>query len=349
MRGSRQWSASRAAAFAGALGMAGLALFVWACGGDDASQPGDAGSDVTGADAPAPDAGVDVDAADAARGCDLARPFDAPVSVVELNGPGDDVGARLSADGLTVYLTSNRGTDAGSDFFTLPTMAIYRATRAASDQPFGAPAPAADLDSDAGDGYVTLTGDGLTAYFASRRAGSGAAEVFVATRAAAGDPFGAAAAIPDLVAGGANADQPYVTPARSALYFASTRGVDGGVAGFHVFRSPITAGTVGAPALVDGVYGPDAGVKVSFSPVVSADELTLYFSAPNLGNLDIWRATRASAQDAFSNPTPVTELNTADLDAPSYLTPDGCTLYFYSSRGGGFGKLDIYRASKPAK
>ncbi|MCB9751723.1 MAG: PD40 domain-containing protein [Myxococcales bacterium] len=48
----------------------------------------------------------------------------------------------------------------------------------------------------------------------------------------------------------------------------------------------------------------------------------------------------------LSEPTPVAELNSPDGEGEPYLTPDGRTLYFASSRPGGLGSWDSYRASR---
>jgi hypothetical protein len=339
------------------LSLAAAAGLVWACGGDDASVQ-DGGPDATASDAPSPDAGPDApDAADAvadaSAGCDTTASFGAPVLVNELTSAGTDVGARLTPDGLTVYFASNRALgDAGpAGFRTFGTLFdIYRATRSAVDQPFGTPVRADDLDSDAGDAYASLSSTDLTVYFASDRNG-GVVRLFSATRATSSDPFGAASEITGVAPDALSDDEPYVTADDSALYFSSARTLDAGISGFHVFRSPIDAGVVGPPVLIP-VRTDDAGLAlVAFSPVVSADDLTLYFASPALGGgaLDVWRATRASKSDPFSNPAPVSELNTSDNEAPSYLTADGCTLYLHSNRMGGAGRFHIYRASKPPK
>ncbi len=337
------------------LGATAAGLGLGACDGD-ATSPGDGGPDVIALDAAGPEAGVDAapDApTDAATGCDTSAAFGAPVLVTELDGPADDIGARLSADGLTVYFTSNRALgDAATQgppvtFGTSVT--IYRATRTAVDQPFGAPALATDLDVGDSTGFASLTTDGLTAYFAAQWDG-GAARLLSATRATTTDPFGGATAIPGI-AGNLSDNQPYVLGDGSALYFVSARTIDAGFSGIHLFRSGIDAGAVGAPELVLARTN-DAGLAiVVFSPVVSADELTLYFGSPGpgFGSHDVWRATRASTSDPFSNPAPVAELDSTSDDMPSYLTPDGCAIYLFSDRPGGAGQWDIYRASKPAK
>ncbi len=338
---------------------AGLVCLAWACGGDDTSTPADAGPDVTGGDAPGPEAGADASdaGADASTpACDTTAAFGVAAPVTELDGPADEVGARLSSDGLTVYFSSDRAFDGGilGPPFTSSILRLYRATRSAVGQPFGAPVPADDLDSDAGEGFASLSTDGLTVYLASLRGDPNHAHLYVATRAAPADPFGTPTSVASLELAGTSDDQPYLTADQSAVYFASGRTLDAGFAGFHVYRSAIDdAGVAAAPERVAAAYDPDAGPDVSFAPVVTADDLTLYFAAPAKGGggggHDIWRATRATRSDPFAAAAPVTELSTTDVEMPSYITPDGCTLYFYSNRSGGSGGWDIYRASKPAK
>ncbi|HKO50572.1 MAG TPA: hypothetical protein VJV79_22770 [Polyangiaceae bacterium] len=75
-----------------------------------------------------------------------------------------------------------------------------------------------------------------------------------------------------------------------------------------------------------------AGLDPQYFPVVSADELSLYFAVPNGPTLDsetdIWRATRISKQEKFSAPMKLTELSTTDNEVPSFLSDDNCRLYF---------------------
>lgn len=67
------------------------------------------------------------------------------------------------------------------------------------------------------------------------------------------------------------------------------------------------------------------------NPVVTPDELTLYFGSNRpggAGNYDIYQATRPTVADGFGAPIALASLNTASLDAPSWISEDGCELYF---------------------
>ena len=73
-----------------------------------------------------------------------------------------------------------------------------------------------------------------------------------------------------------------------------------------------------------------------FSPVLSADGLTIFWSSDRpdgnaKGDFDIWTASRASTDANFATPRNVAELNTDGLEEPAFLSPDGCRLYFERS------------------
>ena len=62
-----------------------------------------------------------------------------------------------------------------------------------------------------------------------------------------------------------------------------------------------------------------------------------------VGNVDIWRATRAKTSDPWGNAVNTSELNTTGYDYPGWISDDGCRLYFMTDVSGA---LEIYVASK---
>ena len=79
-------------------------------------------------------------------------------------------------------------------------------------------------------------------------------------------------------------------------------------------------------------------------PVVTPDELTLYFSsnrANGAGLQDIYVARRASVSDNFGAPVNLAELNTGTNDFPTWISDDGCVLYLMSGT-----MYDIYYATR---
>jgi Tol biopolymer transport system component len=87
------------------------------------------------------------------------------------------------------------------------------------------------------------------------------------------------------------------------------------------------------------------------SPTVSSDETELYFTSARAGQQDIFVSTRPTREAAWSAPVNVGLLvndPTGD-DFSLRLSSDGVSLYFASTRGGGFGKADLYVATRASK
>lgn len=85
------------------------------------------------------------------------------------------------------------------------------------------------------------------------------------------------------------------------------------------------------------------------SPFLSRDNLTLLFSSDRVGgvgNRDLWMATRASTNDAFSAPKPIAGVNSTAAELIPRLSYDGLTLLFASTRAGGSGISDIWAAER---
>jgi hypothetical protein len=85
--------------------------------------------------------------------------------------------------------------------------------------------------------------------------------------------------------------------------------------------------------------------------VASADGRWLYFASSRAGGgakgeLDIWVAHRVDLASPFGAPVNVAELNTASADRPSWISSDGCRMYLTSTREGGLGALDVWRAER---
>jgi hypothetical protein len=92
----------------------------------------------------------------------------------------DEGGAFLTADGKSIYFSSNRPGLGGED--------IYVAGIGA-DGSFGTPSLVTELSSAVQDANPVLTADGLVAYISSQRSGVNQAEIYVATRPTVNDKF----------------------------------------------------------------------------------------------------------------------------------------------------------------
>ena len=78
-------------------------------------------------------------------------------------------------------------------------------------------------------------------------------------------------------------------------------------------------------------------------PSVTGDGLELVFRRRlPPANDDLFLSTRSTIADAWGDPVPMTELNTANAEGAPGIASDGLTLWFSSNRPGGIGAIDIY-------
>ena len=102
----------------------------------------------------------------------------------------------------------------------------------------------------------------------------------------------------------------------------------------------------GPPIPLGPAINTEAG---EFLGSISPDGLAIYFNSDRsggLGDQDIYRATRASRQDAFSNPVNLEQLNSPSYDGGAFVSMDGMSLYFDSDRETGDGPIDLYHATR---
>jgi hypothetical protein len=217
---------------------------------------------------------------------------------------------------------------------------LYTATRSSRSDPFGSPKPIGGINTLSEESSPSVTADGLTLYMQSTR--SNAYALYVATRGSTSMDFSMPRELTELEANGEG--DPYVVPDGSAVYFHSLR-----TGNYDLFRAQSNVG--GA----DGGVGFDTPQPLAINtavneavPVVSPDELTIYYLAFNTsdGNDGIWMATRSSLNEPFGAAGPLTGL-TGKTPAvqPLWISPDACRLYFQDrDDNGGF---LIYVAERP--
>jgi Tol biopolymer transport system component len=217
--------------------------------------------------------------------------------------------------------------------------------RAKADFTFGEPTnlgPA--VNTTYGETSPSLSADGLTLYFRSKRTGGyGDRDIWVATRQTVNDPWGEAVNLGPNV----NTEHVETNPVISAdgltLYFYSNR--PGGYGGHDLWvttretiddswSEPVNLGPV-----VNSPYK-EGGPSISF------DALTLYFYSDRPGGLglnDLWVTTRATINDPWGVPVNLgPSINSSGWDARPSISDDGLWLFFDSSRSGGYGQLDLY-------
>jgi hypothetical protein len=263
------------------------------------------------------------------RRCNPAAPFQPPVALASVNTPDSEESACLSPDELTLYFSSTRtGTLGGYDMFM--------ATRTRADLGFGNITPLANLNTAAHERRPIVTGDGLTLY---ALLGTSPNYEIGASRRASTDVAFAPLAVLAGINSTSNDEPSSVLPDHRALYFHSTRGGN-----YDIYRAPRAGSQFAAAAPVSGVMLNMA--SSDHSAVTTTDELTLFFSSDRAGGIggnDLYVATRTSTADGFGVPANLQIVNTTSNESPSWVSADGCVLYFTR---GPTGAYDIYTTTR---
>jgi len=206
-----------------------------------------------------------------------------------INSPAADTAPCISADGLSLYFSSDRPGGYGN-------YDLWMSTRSTTKDAWTAPVNfGPSVNSPADESFVSISGDGLHIYLAewqrARPGGCGSADLWLTTRPTISDPWG----------------------------------------------EPVNLG----PTVNSSAYDADHSI--------SADGLSLYFTSTRsggLGNEDIWMTRRATAFDPWAAPVNLgPSINSSAHDAFPNFSADGYTLYFSSSRPGGFGGYDLWQVS----
>jgi hypothetical protein len=296
------------------------ALIAFACGEDFQLEPssdaGDAGD--AASDAPSTE-----------KRCEVTGRFGDPKPVpidgmpaVVAGGLDDDRSPHLTPDELTIVFMSRRESPG-------PTQSpkLYIADRADRKSAFNAPrvipvGPGTNSEP-------MISADGLRVFFTTLRGNNASIEIYVVTRSARDTPFGTAEPLPRLNTA-FNEFQPFESSA--GLWFTSDRpDSDAGDAG--PFRMWFAPQSLNKPELVRDV----GGGGIDGVPTPTSDERALYFASDRPGGQgkgDIWVVRRAQPYGAFDENTltRVSELATEFNEAPGWVSPDNCRLYFERSR-----------------
>lgn len=169
-----------------------------------------------------------------------------------------------------------------------------------------------------------MSADDKTLYF-----GRGG-DIYMSTRNAVGDPWGAASAVAALNTGGGYEKWAHVCPNGYAIVSRDT----GGGNGQDLYEGTITAG---APTAITTLNTGDT----EQGTFLSNDCLHVYFQS-NRDNdqFDLFEATRATASSAWPAPTKLTDFNTAVAgEEDPWVSSDG-TVFVYASDASG--DKDLY-------
>ena len=246
----------------------------------------------------------------------------------------------IMGDGLTLYFSSDRpGGSGGLD--------IYYTQRTSAGDSWSKPVNLKSINSPASDHSVTVSPDGLTMYFMSKREGGfGSGDIYVSSRKDVTDPDGWGS--PENVGPVINTEKLEACPLihisgnRTELYFVSNRddiGGQGEIDIFHTilgsnhksFKKPVNMSEINSPVL-DMHFEPLQGLMWSDRK-------------GGVGGQDIWIADFSTVHNEWRNPTPLTyPINTIHEEGMPSITDDLEELIFHSNRPGGEGSFDIYTA-----
>lgn len=175
-----------------------------------------------------------------------------------------------------------------------------------------APAAVAELNSESVDRDPFLTPDGLTIYFSSNReGGSGAEDIWTATRPDRDSPF--STPVPLAQGNTGNRDLRFSLTGDGRIAFLSSDRPGGAGGGVDIFTA--------ARATTDDPFGSFEPVpRVStenddHDPVISSDGLRLYWSAPGgQGGQDILVAERPTLDADFGAPETLVSVSSSNGD-----------------------------------
>ena len=268
-----------------------------------------------------------------------------PVSGLE-HPSGWDYVHDISEDGLTIGLSSTRSGSRSPSSWD-----IYVATRESVLDPFGAPVTIGGVNrAGVDDGDLTVTSDGLTAYFHSRSPTEESTRLgmWMSTREALDSDWGE----PQFLTGSAGSAHPSLSSDDLTLYhsFSEGKGLDRDL--YKMVRASLSE-PFADPQPVEGT---NTSHRSEASPHISSDELAIVYSDgnPSFSQSNIMIATRATKDEPFGEPV---ELDDFGLGSEVYgglnwrpvISADwpahGSKIYYTVSDNGLLGDWDIYEAT----
>ncbi len=254
----------------------------------------------------------------------------APVAMTAVNSAKEERTPTISSDGLTLYFASNRTGD----------YQLYAATRAAPDASFAAPTELSALSSPQLDHQVHVSDDELEAVVSSARLGGrGSSDLWHATRASPGVPFGPLVELSELDFSGEDYNA-VLSPDRRRIYFATLdRPGTAGATDVMTAQRATPAEPFGTPEVVAGIVT----LEDEASPSLTHSQRVMVFTAVRGGQAKVWYATRADAESPWGTPMQVPGIASTKVDYTPFVRADGCELVFSSLRVGNIEDLYVSR------
>jgi hypothetical protein len=235
-------------------------------------------------------------------------------------------GCRIGFDEKLIEADADAGTDC---------WAAWRAGTVSLTDP--APIPAVVSDEDEGNPY--LAPDLRTLYFG--RGGGDSRDVYVATRADRGAPFGAAVEVAAINSSDDEGRLGLSADGATAVFSSERPGTSGG--GPDIWTAPRTGTLELGPPTQAGLDAVNTPVQ-ELDPELAADGLALYLAPFTGGTQHIAVARRTAIGQPFGAPVRLTELDVTTGVADPALSPDQLVIVF--AAGGDAPANDLYYATR---
>jgi hypothetical protein len=253
-----------------------------------------------------------------------------PVPVMEVNTEHAEWTPFLSFDGLSLYFA--RGRTSSYYYFR-----IFEATRA---EPYGPFTSVSELLSSSGQHvfWPWISPDNLRMYYFAQKESPVLWQFKVSERASVNDPWPLGADISELNMLG-RLQTPRLTADELIIFFDSPD--IPGEGGYDIWMAtrPDRNSPFGTVTNLTELNT----ASTDFAPFISSDGLALYFSSNRNGEYQLFRATRQSLSEPFSN---IEHLSLFDTPGGNSIHPcissDGSALYFTRLLGTDLSTGDIY-------
>lgn len=200
------------------------------------------------------------------------------------------------------------------------------------------------VNSSTNDYDPSMSTDELELYLVSERSGGfGGRDLWVTTRASVSDLWAGPVNLGSTINTAYNECCPDISSDGLSLFFWSNR--PGGSGGEDLWVTTREA--------VSGPWGPpvNLGPTVNSSawdggPCISTDGLALFFFSTRSGGsggMDLWVTRRTTVSEPWGSPENLgPTVNSSADDATPDISADGLTLFFHSTRSGGYGSYDLW-------
>jgi len=256
--------------------------------------------------------------------------FGTPRLLSELDTSYANQNPTLTGDLLELFFTSGRASDSAD---------VWTARRTSTQAPFDAPSIVSEVSTSSFETSPAVSLDGLTLYYGSDRSGGlGEVDIWQVTRPDRSTAWADLQNVAPLNSSAKDIPRP-LGQHELVMPLGSQRDSDVGYQTFLAAR-PLVGQPFGTPSIVTGLAPDQDAVADGF---LTGDGLALFYSVtPPNESPDLYVATRASTSVAFSQPAPLTQLNTSSEERDPWLSPDGTTFFFSSNRDG---SLQIYEVA----